>query len=110
MLRGDSMGEEGKGEAGEEGDGEREEAWREEGDRLRSMAGGLKQDPGRSRGEDWDSGEEGGDGNVEHSRRGRAMQKGAEIDEGHALFLTGSFKSSGSSNDSMAAGGCCSPL
>lgn len=42
------MGEEGEREEGEEGDGEREEAWRDEGDRLRSMAGGLKQDLGRS--------------------------------------------------------------
>lgn len=36
------------GEEGEEVDGEREDACREEGDRLRSMAGGVKQDPGRS--------------------------------------------------------------
>lgn len=42
------MGEDGGREDGEEGDGEREEAWREEGDMLRSMAGGVKQDPGRS--------------------------------------------------------------
>lgn len=48
-----------------------------------------------------------------HSRRGRVMLRGAQIEEGQALFpnLTGppirpegSFKSSGSSNDTMAAG------
>lgn len=55
LLWGDSMGEDGEREDGEEGDGEREEAWRKEGDRLRSMAGGVKQDPGRSWEEDRES-------------------------------------------------------
>lgn len=55
LLWGDSRGEEGEGEEGEEGDGDREEVWREDGDRLRSMAGGVKQDPCRSWEEDWES-------------------------------------------------------
>lgn len=55
-------------------------------------------------------GEEGGEGN---SRRGRVTLRGAQIEEVQALFpnLTGpsmrpegSFKSSGSSNETMAAG------
>lgn len=58
LLWGDSMGEEGEREEGEEGDGEREEAWRDEGDRLRSMAGGLKQDLCRSWEGDRESGVE----------------------------------------------------
>ncbi len=53
-----------------------------------------------------------------HSRRGRVALRGAQIEEGQDLFpnLTGpsvrpegSFKSSGSSNDSMAAGYSCPP-
>lgn len=63
-------------------------------------------------------GEEGGEGKVVHSRRGRVAPRGAQIDEGQALFpnLTGpsvrpegSFRSSGSSTDSMAAGCFCPP-
>lgn len=58
-------------------------------------------------------GEEGGEGKVVHSRRGRVTLRGAQIEEVQALFpnLTGlsmrpegSFKSSGSSNDTMADG------
>ncbi len=58
-------------------------------------------------------GEEGGEGKVVHSRRGRMALRGAHMEEGQDLFpnLTGlsvrpegSFKSSGSSSDSMAAG------
>lgn len=56
LLRGDSSGEEGQSEEGEEGDGESEEAWREEGDRLRSNAGaGLKHGLSRSWEGDWES-------------------------------------------------------
>lgn len=53
-----------------------------------------------------------------HSRRGLEALRGAQMEEGQALFpsLTGpsvrpegSFKSSGSSSDSMAAGYSCSP-
>lgn len=63
-------------------------------------------------------GEEGGEGKVEQSRRGRVALRGAQMEEGHALFPNlsgpfvrpeGSFKSSGSSSDSMAAGYCCPP-
>lgn len=63
-------------------------------------------------------GEEGGEGKVVHSRRGLEALRGAQMEEGQALFpsLTGpsvrpegSFKSSGSSSDSMAAGYSCSP-
>lgn len=63
-------------------------------------------------------GEEGGEGKVVHSRRGRVAMRGAHTEEGQALFLNltgasvrpeGSFKSSGSSSDSMAAGYSCAP-
>lgn len=66
----------------------------------------------------WLPGEEGGEGKVVQSRRGRVVPSGAQIDEGQALFpnLTGpsvrpegSFRSSGSSTDSMAAGCFCPP-
>lgn len=57
-------------------------------------------------------GEEGGDGKVAHSSRGRVTARGGQTEEGQGLFpsLTGpslrpegSFKSSGSSRDNMAA-------
>lgn len=60
-------------------------------------------------------GEGGGDGKVVYSRRGRVVLRGAQIEEGQALFPSrtglsvrpeGSFKSNGSSNDSMAAAVC----
>lgn len=63
-------------------------------------------------------GEEGGDGKVVQSRRGRAAMKGVQTEGGQVLFpnLTrpsvlpeGSFKSSGSSKDSMAAAYSCPP-
>lgn len=63
-------------------------------------------------------GEEGGEGKAVHSRRGCVAMSGAQADEGQALFLNltgpsarpeGSFKSRGSSNDSMAAGYSCPP-
>lgn len=47
------MGEGGQGEKEEEGE---QAWWRVEGDRLRSMAGGVQQDPGRS----WDGHRESG--------------------------------------------------
>lgn len=109
------MGEDGGREDGEEGDGEREAAWREEGDRLRSMAGGVKQDPGRSCEEDRESGEEGGDGKVVHCSRGCLVLTWAQIEEGQLLFPSiagpcvrpeGSFRSSGSSTENIAADYC----
>lgn len=64
----------------------------------------------------WGSpGEEGGEGKV-YIRRGRVLGRGVQMEEAHALFpnLTGpsvrpegSFKSSGSSKDTMAC--CCPP-
>lgn len=63
-------------------------------------------------------GEEGGEGKVAYRRRGRVALRGAQMEEGHALFpdlsgpsvrLEGTFKSRGSSTDSMAADRCSAP-
>lgn len=45
------------------------------------MAGGLQQDPGNSWLDDKESGEDGGDGKVEHIRRGRVALSGAQTEE-----------------------------
>lgn len=59
-------------------------------------------------------GEEGGEGKVAHSSRGRVTAAGGQMEEKHGLFpsLTGpslrpegNFRSSGSSRDSIAAAG-----
>lgn len=105
------MGEGGQGEKEEEG--EEEAWWRVEGDRLRSMAGGVQQDPGRSWDGQRESGEEGGDGKVVRKRRWRAALMGAQMEAEQLLFPAlrwcplvlpeGNFKSRGSSNDNMAS-------
>lgn len=59
-------------------------------------------------------GEEGGEGKVAHSRRGRVTARGEQMEEEKGLFPSligpslrpeGNFKSSGSSRDNMAVGG-----
>lgn len=72
------------------------------------MAGGVKQDLGRSREGDRESGEEGGEGKVVYIRRGRVVLRGAQMDEvlfrnlnGTSVRPEGSFKSRGSSDENI---------